>query len=132
MLPENPLRFTFSRRERLHIQSDFSEILNHGRKLSSPALFIFINNRKALGEGAGASLLPPSRMGLVTSRKVGNAPKRNQAKRRLREIFRLHKHMLKPGTDCIFIPRAPITGMTYQNLKSLVLENLRKASVIVE
>jgi ribonuclease P protein component len=131
MPPEKPVpRFTFSRAERLHLQSDFSEILNRGRKLTSPGLFIFVHRRKNAENIPNQ--LPPARMGLVTSRKVGNAPKRNQAKRRLREIFRLHKHLFTPGTDCIFIPRAPITTMPFSELETLVLSSLRKAAVIAE
>ncbi len=131
MSPEKPvLRFTFSRNERLHLQSDFSEILNRGRKLTSPGLFIFVQRRK--NTAAVSNRLPLARMGLVTSRKVGNAPQRNQAKRRLREIFRLHKHLLEPGTDCIFIPRAPITAMPFGDLEALVLGSLRKAAVLAE
>lgn len=130
MPPQKPLRFTLSRAERLHLQSDFSEILNRGRKLSTPGLFIFVHKRKFAEHKA--TRLPPTRMGLVTSRKVGSAPKRNQAKRRLREIFRLHKHLMQPGTDCIFIPRAPITTMPFGDIETLVLANLRKAAALVE
>jgi ribonuclease P protein component len=130
MSPEKPVRFTFSRAERLHLQSDFSEILNRGRKLSSAGLFIFVHQRKA--KAAKTDRLPPARMGLVTSRKVGSAPQRNRAKRRLREIFRLHKHLLQPGTDCIFIPRAPITTMSFGEIETLVLASLRKTAVLPE
>lgn len=72
------------------------------------------------------------RMGLVTSRKLGIAAKRNRLKRRLREIFRLHKHLLKPGTDIIFMPKRNAASLNYEQLETIVLTALKKAGVITE
>jgi ribonuclease P protein component len=47
-----------------------------------------------------------ARVGLVVSRRVGNAVARNRWKRRLREAFR-HSQNELPALDYVCIPRAP-------------------------
>jgi len=47
-----------------------------------------------------------ARLGLVVSRKVGGAVKRNRAKRLLRETFRLNRHRLQPPVDIVAIVKA--------------------------
>ena len=51
-----------------------------------------------------------ARLGVVASRKVGNAVERARAKRRLREVFRLNRHLLPPGfrADIVLVARRPI------------------------
>jgi len=46
-----------------------------------------------------------SRLGLIVSRKVGNAVVRNRVKRVIREVFRLNKPLDKRNIDIIVIPR---------------------------
>lgn len=46
-----------------------------------------------------------SRMGLVVSRKMGNAVRRNRWKRLLREAYRLRRLQLPEGMDMVVIPR---------------------------
>jgi ribonuclease P protein component len=47
----------------------------------------------------------PSRIGLVVSRKIGSAVRRNRVKRLCRECFRLWPALLPDGVDLIVIAR---------------------------
>jgi ribonuclease P protein component len=114
-------RFTFGYGERLHLQKDFKRVFKTGRKLAHPALFIYIEPK------TGSA--PKSRLGLVTSGKLGNAVQRNRLKRRLREIFRLHKHAFSPPLDIIFVPRMGACKLSFDSLKNAALGLLEKAGV---
>jgi ribonuclease P protein component len=57
------------------------------------------------------------RLGFTASKKVGNAVKRNRARRRLKEIARLHMPRLaKPGYDYVLIARPVAVGCPYDHL----------------
>lgn len=59
----------------------------------------------------------PTRLGIVASRRVGNAVARNRAKRLLREVFRLHRHELPDGLDLVAIAHASIAGKRLADLE---------------
>ena len=110
--------FSFCYLERLHTSTDFNRVLKNGKKLKT-VLLIYVLKRNDNNE--------IRRLGLITSRKVGKAVKRNTAKRRLREIFRTNKHKLTPGLDVIFILKPQITSTGYSKLKKDILDCLESA-----
>lgn len=66
--------------------------------------------------------LPHPRIGLVVSRKAGNAIVRGRWKRCLREAFRLSQHELPVGLDLVALPRAgatPTLSKVQQSLRTL-------------
>ncbi len=88
-------RFDFPKSVRLLKSSDFDRVF--GRKCSvSDGLVIAYFDRCEQAR---------PRLGLVVSRKCGNAVTRNRWKRALREAFRRVQHDLPRGLDIVVLPR---------------------------
>jgi len=92
--------FQFTKAERLTRKKEFERVFNEGTvfKNNEVVLYVIPNDFQY------------SRLGLVVSKKVGNSPRRNRAKRLLREAYRLNKHLLKTHVDIIAIPRHPFSS----------------------
>ncbi|MBI4396274.1 MAG: ribonuclease P protein component [Elusimicrobia bacterium] len=86
--------FTFRSHERLHRPEDFLRARRQGRKRVGRFLVLWMRSR-------GESPPRATRLGIVVSRKDGNAVHRNLFKRRVREAFRLNKQRLSRGWDLV-------------------------------
>lgn len=110
----------FSRRERLVEKRDFEAAFSKGRKKrANPLLHACL--LKKPGKTA--------RLGLVVSRKVGNAVIRNRVKRRLREIFRKNKEKILSGTDVVLIAKPGIHNCAFGELEKIFLSEILKDHV---
>lgn len=67
-----------------------------------------------------------SRLGCVTSRKVGNAVTRNRLRRWIRELFRRHKEIFKAPVDLIVIARPDAAGTTFRDFAASFLAAVEK------
>lgn len=56
------------------------------------------------------------RIGIIVSKKIGNAVKRNRIKRLIRTFFRLNKHRLE-NVDYVFIPKKNINTFNYNDIE---------------
>ncbi len=72
------------------------------------------------------------RMGLVVSRRLGNAVQRNRIKRLLREAFRLNRERLQGGVDYIFSPRDSESLASADTAENAVLSLCRQAGLVLE
>jgi ribonuclease P protein component len=123
-VPDNKLdgkKFSFTYFERLHTQRDFNKVFKNGLKIESKAVKILVYTRKDRKN--------LRRLGLITPKRVGIAVVRNRTKRRLREIFRTNKHLLKPGLDLIFISKPETALLDYKKLESIILSLLKNAKL---
>lgn len=121
-------RFGFSKKERIHKDREFERVFNARNSYADRYLVIYVYQRL---ETEGTE----NRLGLVVSRKLGKATRRNRVKRWLREVFRLHKHEFKPGYDIVIIPRVGIAhqveDVNYRLIETSMLKLLSKANVLV-
>lgn len=77
------------------------------------------------------NVLGHDRLGIIASRRLGNAVVRNRAKRRVREIFRREASTSpnsapRGGVDFIVIPRREAASMPFAGLQSDLASALRK------
>ena len=86
--------FCFSKNEKLKKKNDFKIVFKNGvEKYLKNYKIIFCENN-----------LSVSRIGIITTKKIGNSIKRNYEKRVIRESFRLYKNSFKKSYDVIVIP----------------------------
>src|SRR2546423_7412709 len=94
-------RLGFGREARLKTGRDFGVVRQKGQRLVNGCL---IANWMRLPEGS------TSRLGVITSRKIGHAVVRSRARRLLREAFRLHQNDLAQPLDLVLVARPSIAG----------------------
>lgn len=120
MIPSRP-RLRLPRAMRIRESRAFSALKVEGRRLAVGCL---LANWKQLPPGA------VSRVGVVTSRKVGSAVVRNRARRLLREAFRLHQADLAVPVEAVLVARPSIAGKPFAVVKRDYLEWLRRAALL--
>ncbi|HRD01449.1 MAG TPA: ribonuclease P protein component [Candidatus Saccharicenans sp.] len=94
--------------ERIRSKKDFGEIYKKGRRLKGK-YFLLVFQPNGLNY---------SRLGVVVSRKVGQATIRNRIKRRFRELFRRNKSLLPGHFDLVFIARPEIVQLDWEKMKA--------------
>ncbi len=76
--------------------------------------------------------LPLSRFGFVASKSLGSAPKRNRAKRLLRDAVRSVESRIAGGSDVMLIARPLIVGCTALEVSAAVRDLLSRANLLCE
>ena len=108
-------RYTLPRESRIRRSGDYRRIYTRGKRIS---------NR--------AGLLParPTRIGFVTTKKIGHAFARNRARRLMKEVYRLHRHELSGGWEAVFLAGAFLTRASYAEAEKAVLALWRKDGML--
>src|SRR3954468_3872406 len=121
MAGETPKRLRFNRAARIKQGRDFARVRQQGERL---ALGCLIANWNKLPDGA------TSKLGVVTSKKIGNAPARSRARRLLRESFRLHQHEFSRPVELVLVARNSITGKKFADVEKDFLAALKRADLL--
>ncbi|MGZ4986871.1 MAG: ribonuclease P protein component [Limisphaerales bacterium] len=120
-MPETPsARLRLQRSSRIKSTGDFARTRAKGQRFTSGCLILNIADR------------PPgskSRVGVITSRKIGDAVVRSRARRLLRETFRLHQHELGRPVDVVLVARASIVGKKFADVERDFLKALTQSDV---
>lgn len=103
--------------------SDFRRAYGRGKSYSDPALVTYVlkNNRAGI-----------CRMGITTSKKIGNAVERNRCRRVIRAAFREVLPLVSGGYDFVFVARTKTKFIKSTQVKKIMLQQLKKAGAIKE
>ena len=116
------MRLRFPKAARLALASEFQRMRREG--VSHHGKFMVLSVLASAGEG-------PARVGLITSRRVGGAVQRNRVRRRLREIVRVGRAELLPGTWLVLIARARAATAEFALLRAEWLALARRAGILL-
>ncbi len=114
-------RLRFGRDSRIRQGRDFRRVRERGRRVVHGCM---IANWLPHAEA------PRSRLGVVTSAKIGDAVQRNRARRLLRQAFRVHQHEFAGPADLVLIARRSIVEMGYTDVEKDFLTTMRKAGLL--
>jgi ribonuclease P protein component len=114
-------RLGLGRHMRLQNKRDFSTVRERGRRLTKGCL---IANWMILPAGSS------SRLGVITTRKLGKANIRSRARRLLRESFRLHQGDLREPIAIVLVARGSILGRKLADVERDYLACLRQGSLL--
>ena len=104
----------------LKSNSDFRRIYARGKVYTNPALVIYVmKNRAGI-----------CRIGITTSKKIGNAVERNRSKRVIRAAFRSVIKEIDGGYDIIFVARGRTKYTKSTELCGIMRKQFLSAGVI--
>jgi len=101
---------------------DFRRLYAKGKSCVHPALVSYVmKNRVGV-----------TRVGITTSKKTGNAVKRNRSRRLIREAFRSLSERLGPGPgyDIVFVARAKTPFLKCADVTRVMAQQLKTTGVL--
>lgn len=111
-----------SRSQRLTESRVFRETYERGRSFAGKHMVMWLRS------GEGAAL----RLGVVASRRVGNAVRRARAKRRLREAYRRNRRRFRGDFDVILVARHGIVAAPWAQVEEDLLALAHRAGLTAE
>ena len=83
------------KKDKISKNREYKKIYNRGKSMVSPVIITYILKNR----------FNSVRVGITTSKKIGNAVNRNRARRVIREAFRLLREKVNIGYDIVFVAR---------------------------
>ncbi len=99
---------------------EFRRLYSKGRRAVSPCFAVYCRKTGR----------PCSRLGITTGVKLGNAVKRNYARRRIRELYRIHEAQLLPGYDVVVVARTRLLYSRWRELERDFLRLMKKLELL--
>ena len=101
---------------------DFRRLYGKGKSFQSPALVSYVmKNRAGI-----------CRVGITTSKKIGNAVERNRARRVIRVAYNNLENKINGNYDIVFVARSKTKYIKSTDLTKVMFFQLKQAGVIDE
>ena len=111
-------------RQRIRLGSDYKSILRRGQRYYTDSSILFVKKN--------SDTTLASRVGFITSKKVGNAVIRNRLRRKFREYVRINITRFQPGFDLVFvISKNAAEKDTYQLIQE-IKKQLQRSGVVLD
>lgn len=107
----------FPKAHRVRLRTDFKSAQASGRRVHARHFVMLLRTRDGVG---------PPRLGITTSRRVGNSVVRNRVRRLVREVFRRDRGSFPEGTDCVVIVRDRVPALDYEAVRREILAALER------
>jgi ribonuclease P protein component len=111
-----------NRKYRLKSTTDFKRVRRDGKSYAHPLVVLVICPND----------LSTIRFGIQAGKSVGNAVRRNRAKRLLRSAIQKYTPVLRGGWDAIFIARSALNEADWNAIHTAVSELLSRAGILQE
>ena len=115
-----PRSLRFPRERRIVRGRDFQQARARGQRLAVGCLVL--NWLNAASE--------QTRLGVITSKKIGGAVIRTRARRLLREAFRLNQHRIVSPVDLVLVARQSIVDKDFAGVEADFVSALRRAGLL--
>ena len=109
-----------NKKEKISKNREYRKIYNRGKNMISPLVITYVLKNK----------FNNTRVGITTSKKIGNAVKRNRARRVIRESFYSLRKNIKNGYDLVFVARGRTSKVKMGEVLKDITYHLEKLGVI--
>lgn len=116
-----PSRQSFSPRQKLRKSFEFERVKAKGCIHKADAFFVQAHRNPSTN-------IP--RLGIIATRRLGNAVTRNRMKRILREVFRKNSEEIIPEAEIIILPRKKMCNLEFSQIEIKFKESLKKLSLL--
>ncbi len=100
---------------------DFRQVYENGRARANKYLVMYIQEKEQNG----------NRLGISSSKKIGNSVVRHRMARLLREAFRLHRSDIRQGYDLVVVVRAAAAEKSFHEIEKAYLHLLRLHALMI-
>ena len=100
---------------------EFRRLYSKGKSAVSPYFVVYCRRTNR----------PLSRLGITTGVKLGNAVKRNRARRRIRALYRTHEARLAAGYDIVIVARTRVIYGRYAELERSFVQLTKKLGLVL-
>ena len=117
------MRLRFPKTARLTRAAEFRRVKIQGNSFHGKLLILSVLKRPGL---------PETKIGLITTRRLGNAVARNRTRRRIREIVRAILPRLERGVHLVVIARKNAAAAPFEELRNEWLRLANRAALLGE